>query len=56
MLDFPLYTHERRPYSATVYPTSFPLGSLLALTICAQLKTYGWFSTAGSMTGGDFLA
>ena len=25
MLDVPAYTHERRPYSGTLYPTSFTL-------------------------------
>ena len=33
------HTYERRPYLATLYPTSFTLDSLLALTICAQRKT-----------------
>ena len=55
MLYVPAYTHERRPYSATMYPTSFNLDSLLALTISAQCKTYGWCSTPGPMAGGDFL-
>ena len=55
MLDVPAYTHERRPYSATLYPTSFTLDFLLALTISAQYKTYGWCSTPGPMAGGDFL-
>ena len=40
----------------TVYPTSFTLHSPLALTICAQRKTYDWCSTPGPMAGGDFLA
>ena len=35
------YTHERRPYSGTLYPTSFTLDSLLNLTISALCKTYG---------------
>ena len=35
------YTHERRPYSGTLYPTSFTLDSLLNLTISAPCKTYG---------------
>ena len=56
MLDVPAYTHERRPYSGTLYPTSFTLlDSLLALTISAQYKTYGWCSTPGPMAAGDFL-
>ena len=55
MLYVPAYTHERRPYSATLYPTSFTLDSLLALTISAQRKTYGWCSTTYPMTGGGFL-
>ena len=33
MLCVSTYTHERRPYSATLYPTSFTLDSSLALTI-----------------------
>ena len=36
MLDVPAYTHERRHYSGSLYPTSFTLDSLLALTISAQ--------------------
>ena len=28
MLDIPAYTHERRAYSSTLYPTSFTLDSL----------------------------
>ena len=48
-----VYTHEdRRPYSATLYSTSFTLDSPLSLTISAQRKTYGWW---GPMAGGDFL-
>ena len=56
MLHVPTYTHERRPYSVTSYPTSFILDSLLALTIGAQRKIYGRCSTPGPMAGGDFLA
>ena len=41
MLGVPAYTFERRPYSATLYPTSFTLDSLLALMIGAQHKTHG---------------
>ena len=55
MLYVPAYTYERKPYSATLYPTSFSLDALLALTISAQCKTYGWYSTPGPMAGGDFL-
>ena len=51
----PAYTYERRPYSGTLYPTSFNLDSLLALTISAQCKTCGWCSTPGPETGVDFL-
>ena len=46
MLGVPAYTSERRPYSATWYPTSFTLDSLLALRICAQHKTRGWCYTS----------
>ena len=53
MLGVPAYTYEHRPYSATLYPTSFTLDSLLAFTISAQCKTYNW-STPGPMAGGDF--
>ena len=49
------HTYERRPYSTTLYPTGFTLDSLLALTISAQCKTYGWCSTPGPMAGRDFL-
>ena len=48
------YTRERRPYSATLYPTSFTFDSLLALTISVQRKTYGGCSTPGPMAGEDF--
>ena len=41
MLGVPVYTYERRLYSATLYPTSFTLDSLLALRICVQCKTHG---------------
>ena len=52
MLDVLAYTHERRPYSGTLYPTSFTLDSLLNLTVSAPCKTYGW---KGLLAGGDFL-
>ena len=55
MLYAPAYTHERRPYSATLYSTSFTFDSLLVLTISAQRKTFGWCSTLSRMAGGDFL-
>ena len=45
----PAYTHERKPYSANLYPTSFTLDSLLVLTIRAQRKTYVWWYTLGPM-------
>ena len=41
MLNVPAYTHERRPYSGTLYPTSFTLDPLLDLAISAPCKTYG---------------
>ena len=54
MLCVPGYTHERRPYSATLYPTSFTLDFLLALAICAQRKTHGWCFTLDRMCCGAF--
>ena len=54
MLCVPAYTHERRPYSATLYPTSFTFDSLHALTISAR-KAFSWCSTPSRMAGGDFL-
>ena len=54
MLDVPAYTYKRRPYSATLYPTSFTLDSLLALRICAQRKTHVWCSTSGPSVCRDF--
>ena len=41
MLYVPAYTHERRPYSDTLYPTSFNLDSLSVLTIYAQRLMVG---------------
>ena len=41
MLYVPAYAHERRPYSDTLYPTSFNLDSLPAPRICVLRKTYG---------------
>ena len=55
MLYVPAYTHERRPYSATLYSTIVNFDSLLGRTISAQCKSYGWCSTPGPLTGGDFL-
>ena len=49
MLGVPVYTYERRPYSATLYPISFTLDSLLSLTISAQRKIYGLCFTPGPM-------
>ena len=49
------HTHEHRPYSATLYPTSFTLESLLALTIRARHKTHGWCFTSGLMACGFFF-
>ena len=39
-------THQAQTLSATWYPTSFTLDSLLALSICAQPKTHGWCFTS----------
>ena len=44
MLYVPAYTYERRPDPATLYPTSFTLDFLLALTIFAQRISHGLFS------------
>ena len=55
MLYVPAYTHERRPYSATLYSTIVNFGSLLGHTISAQCKSYGWCSTPGPLADGDFL-
>ena len=54
MLCVSAYTHERRPYSATLYPTSFTLDSSLALTIRAQRQTYSWWYNLCPMAVGDF--
>ena len=56
MLYVPVYTNERRPYSATLYLTSFTLDSLLALTIYAQCKIYSLHFTPGPMACGGFFA
>ena len=55
MLCVSTYTHERRPYSATLYPTSFTLDSSLALTIRVQRQTYGWWYTLCLMACGGFF-
>ena len=49
------YTCEHRPYSDTLYPTSFTLDSLLALRIYAQRKTYSLCFTPGPMVWGGFF-
>ena len=41
MLYVSAYTHERIPYSDTLYPTSFNLDSLPAPRICVLRKTIG---------------
>ena len=55
MLCVLAYTYERRPYSATLYPTSFNLDSLLAFTLCAQRKTQGLCFTSGHVASDFFL-
>ena len=55
MLCVSAHTHEHIPYSATLYPTSFTLESLLALTIRARHKTHGWCFTSGLMACGFFF-
>ena len=54
MLYVPAYTHERRPYSDTLYPTSFNLDSLPAPRICVLRKTYGCVSPKSLRLVGDF--
>ena len=49
-------THtERRPYSDTLYPTSFNLDSLPAPRICVLRKTYGLCFTLGPTACGGFF-
>ena len=48
-------THERRPYSDTLYPTSFNLDSLPAPRICVLRKTCGLCFTLGPMACGGFF-
>ena len=55
MLYVSAYTHERRPYSDTLYPTSFNLDSLPAPRICALRKTYGLCFTLGPTACGELL-
>ena len=38
MLDVPAYTHERRPYSGTLYPTSFTLDSRTRIALPLTLS------------------
>ena len=38
MLCGPAYTHQRRPYLATLFPTSFTLDSFLALRIDLSVR------------------
>ena len=47
MLYVPAYTHERRPYSDSLYPTSFNLDSLPAPRTCVLRETYGMCFTLG---------
>ena len=62
MLGVPAYTSERKPYSVTLYPTSFTLDSLLALVVGASLRALGlvgdfscdcmfWDDRGGGLTG-----
>ena len=55
MLYVPAYTHERRPYSDTLYPTSFNLDSLPAPRICVLRKTHGLCFTLGPTACGGLL-
>ena len=47
-------THTSADPFRLLYPTSFTLASLLALTICAQRKTNGLCYTSGPMDSVDF--
>ena len=49
------HTSERRPYSDTLYPTSFNLDSLPAPRICVLRKTYGLCFTLRPMGCGGFF-
>ena len=55
MLYVPAYTYGRRPYSATLCPTSFTLDSLFVLTICTQRKSHSLCSAPGPMTCEGFF-
>ena len=56
MLYVPVYTHERRPDSETLYPTSFNLDSLPAPRICVLRETYGLcFTLDPTACGGFFM-
>ena len=54
MMGVPAFTHERKPYLATLCPTSFTVDSLLALRVCAERKTYNLCFTPGPMACGGF--
>ena len=55
MLFVPVYSHERRPYSATLYLTSFTLDRLLPLRTRAKGKAKGWCFSSGAMACGEIL-
>ena len=56
MLYVPVYTHVRRPYSDTLYPTSFNLDSSPApRIICVLRKIYGLCFTLGPTACGGFF-
>ena len=55
MLYVPAYTHKRRPYSDTLYPTSFNLDSLPAPRIYVLRKTYGLCFTLGPTACGGYF-
>ena len=54
MLYVSAYTHECRPYSDTLYPTTFNLDPLPAPRICVLRKTYGLCFTLGPTACGGF--
>ena len=54
LLCIPTHTHERRLYSATLYPTNFNLDPLLVLVIRGQGKPHGWCFISGPMASGSF--
>ena len=49
------FTHERRPYSDSLYPTSFNLDSLPAPKNCVLRKTYDLCFTLRPMACGGFF-